>query len=416
MISLLLLTLAPCLAATQDEPRKDSSYLRLVEDPEGLQLEIAVRRFLYQREDAEDTVVSLVGVMHVADEAYYDGLQALLDGQDVVLFEQVVEHDPARALTQASALERAQVAATHRRLDTLLREALLFRADTGQRPPSLQALVRGARQARKKARLTRAILDAWDRPITLETVGLQPGWLRVTSLGSDGKPGGEGTAADLVLSERDAGPPRAAGLQQDLADALGLVFQLEGIDYSGAHWRRTDVTLSELQALMKEHGADADGLLSALQGGSMLQSLASGVLKFFGSTAMGRGMLKLVSIEALARAEEIMAHPPGGMAGLFEVLLAQRNKVVVADLRRLLEAEPEQRQVAVFYGAGHMSDLGHQLQQGLGLVEQGVTWMPAVDLRYGDTGLPASQIRFLRRTIQRTLDKQLSAMNSAEGR
>ena len=127
------------------------------------------------------------------------------------------------------------------------------------------------------------------------------------------------------------------------------------------------------------------------------------------ATKIGRGMLKLVGIEALARAEEIMSHPPAGMEGLFEVLLVRRNKVVLEGLRTLLEEEPEHGKVAVFYGAGHMGGLDEGLIEELGLEALDASWLPAVDLRYENTGLTGSQVKLIRGTIRRTLDKQLGA-------
>jgi hypothetical protein len=127
-----------------------------------------------------------------------------------------------------------------------------------------------------------------------------------------------------------------------------------------------------------------------------------------GSTKSGRGMLKLVGIEALAHADELMSKPPAGFEGLFEVLLERRNDVVLRTLSSVLEQEPEIETIAVFYGAGHMADLGARLTGDLGLEPVDDSWLAAVDLRFEDTGLPSGQIRLLRRSIQKAIERQLA--------
>lgn len=408
---MLLLPLLLTIALPQDPPEPEqlepAPYLRLVEQEEGLKLEVATRRFSHTREDASDTVVSLVGVMHIADEGYYDALQELLDAHDIVLFEQVAEQDPGSHLVEESADQRARVAATYRRMATLLGSAALYMKDVGRAPETVASLLDAAQDQRLRSKIERAMSDGWGRPILIEHPAVGDD-LRAVSLGSDGEPGGTGLAKDLVLSSSEAPPLEARGLQKTMADALGLIFQLEGIDYSSSRWRRCDVTISELQGLLSERGADASVLLSALQGGSMLEGLASGLLKFVGATRSGRGMLKLVGIEALARADELMASPPPGFEGLFEVLLERRNDVVLEDLSNLLQDEPEVESVAVFYGAGHMADLGKRLVADLGLTPLDDSWLPAVGLTFKDTGLPRGQIRLMRRTINQAIERQLS--------
>lgn len=397
---------APAPEASPEAPKEPPPYLRLLEDDGGLRLEIASRRYRFTREEAADTEVSLVGVMHVGDQGYYDALQEHLDAHEVVLFEQVVEADPDAHLTQASPADRARVAATHRRLATLLGAARRYATDVGQQPKDAAALVTSVQDERVRARLARASRDGWDRPISLVHPEVGDDLLAV-SLGADGAVGGEGLDADLELRLSAAPPFEAQGIQKTLSDALGLVFQLEGMDYGSERWRRCDVTLSELATLLDESGAEAGALLSMLQGGSALETFASGMLKMMGSFRSGRGMLKLVSLEALARADEVMKMEAETFGGLFEVLLDRRNDVVLEALTTMLEEEPEVASIAVFYGAGHMADLDARLTRELGLEAADEAWFAGVDLRFADTGMSAAMVSSLRRSISRQLDRQL---------
>ena len=83
--------------------------------------------------------------------------------------------------------------------------------------------------------------------------------------------------------------------------------------------------------------------------------------------------------------------------------------MVLNDLSAVLSDEPEVRRVAVLYGAGHMTALEGLLVEELGLELEEERWFTAVDLRFADTGLPASMIHMLRSTLKQQLDRQLGA-------
>src|SRR5436190_21493865 len=65
------------------EPLPD--YIRYAETPAAIKLEIAVKTF----ELPSGQKVDLIGVVHIADKAYYESLNKRFDGYDAVLFELV---------------------------------------------------------------------------------------------------------------------------------------------------------------------------------------------------------------------------------------------------------------------------------------------------------------------------------------
>lgn len=77
-------------AEAKAEPLPD--YIRFADDERSARLEIAVKTFTLP----SGASVDLIGVVHIADEAYYAGLNKRFDAYDAVLFELV--GDP-RALT-----------------------------------------------------------------------------------------------------------------------------------------------------------------------------------------------------------------------------------------------------------------------------------------------------------------------------
>jgi hypothetical protein len=79
---------APALLArpVADSPETPSSpaYLRVVEQRgKSIALEIATTEFI--RADGTGPRVALVGVAHIADQSFFDGVAKLLDSYDVVL-------------------------------------------------------------------------------------------------------------------------------------------------------------------------------------------------------------------------------------------------------------------------------------------------------------------------------------------
>ena len=80
------------------------------------------------------------------------------------------------------------------------------------------------------------------------------------------------------------------------------------------------MTLEELTTLLDD-GGDESGLLATIGGSSLIARFAGGMLKFVSATREGRGMLKILGVEVLARADQLLNKPPPGFEGLFEILI-----------------------------------------------------------------------------------------------
>ncbi len=215
-------------------------------------------------------------------------------------------------------------------------------------------------------------------------------------------------------------PDEEASIQHTLASALGLVFQLAAIDYNRPHFHNSDVTIVQLQRLLAGHaagGAD-DGvrgsgggqgseefqeLLGVMDGSSVLGTLLHAGIKLIGSSPKLRAVTKIVLIETLGGMtgdmSAIRGMPPE-MQRLLEVIILERNKVVIADLRKALAAAKSARSISVFYGAGHMADLEKRLRSELGYRPKGETWLKAMTVDLRETGLSAVELQAMRAMIQ----------------
>lgn len=377
-------------------------YIRLVEDERGLRLELASRVFMDAREGAPLTTVTLVGAMHIAQPLFYARTQAALDLHDLVLFEQVREELPWGELEGLSPTDLDHVLSTGRRMEALLQAA--------QHRDSVSTFALGdpPRQRMTASRFERASTDAWGRPMELSVERKEGRLVRYTarSLGRDGEPGGEGVDADRQLDlEVRAGDPALRALQSDLAEVLGWRFQLDEIDELGVRWRNSDLSMAELRRALGGGDGQAREFARFLEGGGgALDELVRGGLRLLGASATIRETLQLTVIEVLARSEELFEVPPIGLGDLFEVIIEDRNRVVLDDLAGILEGEPEAHSIGVFYGAGHLRELERGLVSELGLSAIRTRWIPAVELQWQSLSLSKQEIELIRVSIRETFE------------
>jgi hypothetical protein len=87
-LSTVLLLAAACLPALHAEdapqPAKATDFLRVHEDNDKVQLQVAVTR--YQK---NGVAVDLLSAVHIADQAYYDDLNNRFESYDALLFEMI---------------------------------------------------------------------------------------------------------------------------------------------------------------------------------------------------------------------------------------------------------------------------------------------------------------------------------------
>lgn len=396
----------PALARQADP----APFMRSVEARDGqrVQLEMAIRRLV--PDDPARPTIYLVGAVHVADRPFYERLQEFLDARDVVLFEGVKppgagsgEHDDA-----IDDADRARI--TSRRLRFLAGAAEMYRAGQRRYPDALADLPAGVEK--RFADLVRGALDdAWGRAIAYE---VRDGDFVLTSLGADGRPGGQGADADVVYDTAIDGririPTSDDGIQTRLARGLGLVFQLDAMDHNRSNWRNSDLSMDQVMDRLDASGHSGDALFGALAGesfGVRVAGVLLNVMRFFPSA---QALVKVMLIELLQNADDVIAAVPGEMAAMMDVLIHDRNDVVIADLQRVLEHEPAVREVAIIYGAGHLPDLQRRITAELGYTPGEDAWIPAIRVDLDELGMRAEEVERLRNLIRTTIDRQLRMM------
>lgn len=425
-------TILACCAtsrAADKPPEVGDSYMR-VEQLEGgaAALQIAIRKFV--QPDGDKPPIYLAGVIHLGDRAYYVALQEHLDAQGLVLFEGVgqpgfLERDRA---TEAIRRDR-----TRESLRFLTMQIQRYRLAYGGYPLSLNLLAQEvAGRSGMEAHWTRtAMTDAWGRPVKYRR---EADRFTLTSFGSDGKANGKGAAADVVhtaepLADASALPAQPQQIQATMAAALGLVFQLDVVNYDRPHFRNSDISLRRLQQLVYgvdpgpnagavRLDADDNGIaldvpeakneelrqtLELLSGESATAGLLRIITRIVGLSPKLQSLARLMLVEMLGNLDgdlSQMQGMPEGVAEMMKVLIRDRNRIVMRDLKRVLESDDPPASISIFYGAGHMTDLEVRLVERLGYKPADEQWLTAFTADADETGLSAQQVEELRAAVR----------------
>ncbi len=378
-----------------------AAYIRIQSTEPGRRaLETATRTLVPA--DGKGPVIRLVGVTHIGNADYYAAIQKILDEQSMVLYEGVGRPDFVTGRPQTDE-ERARWT---RSAGDFLAEAYAWHQDQFKAWPADAAALMTAineRRSRECEWLAKAGKDGWNHPWQVELAGEKP---RIGSLGSDGKQGGEGSAADLwVEIARKDNPSGVGDIQASIAKALGLKYQLDAIQYNRPHFTNSDMTMNELKTALKKNGADGQEqqLIQMLEGMPQMGALVQGFLNVIGQSPQMQAMVRAMMIEVLGSSDDLMssdAITQGPMGRMMSVLVVDRNQVVMQDLRRALDSKPARKSIALFYGAGHMADMERTITRELSYRPAETVWNPAFDVRMSDTGVSDAQWNALRGVIQ----------------
>jgi hypothetical protein len=208
---------------------------------------------------------------------------------------------------------------------------------------------------------------------------------------------------------------KRSSLQTALASSLGLVFQLEAIDYQRPNFRHSDLTIPELQAILAEQpgatntaGADQtfDRLMQLIQGGTMFDTLLRTGLRFLGSSPKLQGMSKLALIEVLGQMQgdpgQLRGLPPS-MTRLFQVLIQRRNQKVMSDLQIARKSAGPRGSIAIFYGCGHNPDLERRLREEMNYHPVEQFWLTAFSVDLEAAGITSSDLSLITNLVHQQM-------------
>jgi len=227
-------------------------------------------------------------------------------------------------------------------------------------------------------------------------------------------------------AEPSTGTNAGYSMQSTLARSMGLVFQLEAIDYDRANFLNSDLSINQIQRIMaggetraasgQESGTNAtfDTLLQIMDGSSFLGSLFKLGMQFMATSPELQAVAKLTLIEAIGRLKgdlsDVQGLPPDWKQ-LIKVLIEARNQNLVADLKAELKKVPLAGSIAVFYGAGHMDDLEKRVTGDLDYHPTDETWLTAFSVNLRKSGISPAEAQMIRSLVKSQLD-QMQRPNS----
>lgn len=411
-------------AEVQPEPPR---WIRVVEEDDGAKVKLQLVSREYQVGDGEKGPrIFLTGAVHIADASFYKELQDFLDAKDVVLFEGVKPPGAGKLDHNAEqGNDEALAKATERRIRFVATFVEKYKQTHKSYPATFDELIAGV-DGRVSKILAGCTHDAWGNPLTYLLKEPAPAGearpkakkgsagFEITSLGADGKVAGDGVDADLAFSDQPALARgeiiEGEGIQRQLANALRLKFQLDEMDDTKANWRNSDLSVDQVMDRLAASGADSDQLFSMIGGGSFLDVVVGGVARLIGMSKMFSSILKMGMVDMLTQADDLLEGMAGEMGKMMEVIIEDRNKIVVEDLAKILREEPEIKTIGVIYGAGHLPDLEERLVEEFGLTPVGEKWFTAITVNIADTGMSPADAREMREMFKSQIKKQLKQM------
>jgi hypothetical protein len=187
-------------------------------------------------------------------------------------------------------------------------------------------------------------------------------------------PRGQGTSNSSPLG----------ALQNVMKNMLEVEHQLERIDYTRPNFVHADLSPQEFMQSMKRRDESFMQMYFRMLGQAIAQQSQQSVqgesadLDFF-SALLANDRARQLKI-ALAKQFGAMEAFLAGLSGPDgSTLITERNKRALRVLRRQL-AEGKGK-LAIFYGAGHLTDMHQRLQKQFDLVPVETTWIDAWNLR-----------------------------------
>ena len=170
-------------------------------------------------------------------------------------------------------------------------------------------------------------------------------------------------------------------LQNAMTDVLKLQFQLEGIDYTADNFVHADMSPDQFADSMRRRGESVFQVFLRMFGYAMARQAQEP-----GGSGDFRLLLALFDKDRALAIKRVLAEQFEDLEGSLNAiegpegstLISERNKVALGVLREQIAAG--KRKLAVFYGAGHMSDFEQRLADDFGLAPVSTRWLTAWDL------------------------------------
>lgn len=185
----------------------------------------------------------------------------------------------------------------------------------------------------------------------------------------------EGTKIPKGGARERANP--VSGMQRGMQSMLELEFQLDQIDYTKENFVHADMSPEEFSKSMKDKNESMLGIMFRMMGqGAKAQAQNGGnsdaemLFAFFAKDRANRLKKAMaVQFENLEGQMSVLEGKDGS------TIITERNKKALLVLRRELDAG--KKNIAIFYGAGHLADMHERLLSEFNLKKDSERWITA---------------------------------------
>lgn len=188
---------------------------------------------------------------------------------------------------------------------------------------------------------------------------------------------------ERASAPRGASPSMVGLMQGGMKNALGLAFQLDEIDYARDNMVHADLTPDAFSASMRERKESFLGMMfrawamaMAEQGSGKSADQQAEFIKALFAKDRQRAFKRVLAGQ-LSDQTDLLESLAGNDGS--STLITVRNQRALDVLREQLDAG--ERDIAIFYGAGHMPDFEARLVEEFGTRKVSTEWIEAWDLR-----------------------------------
>ena len=169
-----------------------------------------------------------------------------------------------------------------------------------------------------------------------------------------------------------------ASVQTGMKDMLGLEYQLELIDYMAENFRHADMSPEEFSKDLERRGDSVWKMVARMMGAGIASQSKTGgdmglILALMKSGSERENAMKNAMAGQLIDMEAVTTGIND--ANGENTLIKGRNAKAFKVLKEELDAGKEE--LAVFYGAGHLSDMAERLERDFGMKAGETTWLDA---------------------------------------
>ena len=171
-------------------------------------------------------------------------------------------------------------------------------------------------------------------------------------------------------------------MQQTMKQWLDLAYQLEEVDYTKENFVHADMSPTEFSRVMKQRGESFFQMMMRAMGAALAKQTAARrstdfeLMFAFGASDRSLRLKRIMSTQF----EDLEASMKAIEGENGSTIIGQRNKKALDVLEK--ELAKGSKQIAIFYGAGHMQDMEERLAKRLSFQrsEQPIRWLTAWDM------------------------------------